>query len=78
MTEVISKEVFMLAVFLLPILSVLCLGAFIGDQVFNYQEKAANNCRYGLVRVGSELKPNDKKCKFNVILRNILAKLRFN
>jgi len=78
MTEVISKEVFMLAVFMLPFLSILCLGAFIGDQVFNYQEKAANHCRYGLVRVGSELKPNDKKCKFNVIVRNILAKLRFN
>ncbi len=78
MTEVISKEVFLLAVCLLPFLSILCLGAFIGDQVFNYQERVANHCRYGLVRVGAALKPNDKKCKFNVIVRNILAKLRFN
>ena len=78
MSEVISKEVFMLAVFMLPFLSILCLGAFIGDQVFSYQERVANHCRYGLVRVGAALKPNDKKCKFTTTMRNILAKLGFN
>ncbi len=34
--------------------------------------------KYGNAKVGHILKPNDKKCKFNVIVRNILAKLRFN
>ncbi len=34
--------------------------------------------KYGNAKVGHILKPNDKKCKFNVIVRAALAKLRFN
>ena len=34
--------------------------------------------KYGNAKVSHILKPNDKKCKFNVFVRNILAKLRFN
>jgi hypothetical protein len=41
-------------------------------------ESYESKLKYGSAKAGQVLKPNDKKCKFNVIVRNILAKLRFN
>lgn len=67
-----------LAAYMLPLLSILCLGAFIGDKVMDYQDAALKRCKYGFVRVGAALKPNDKKCKFTTTMRAALAKLRFN
>lgn len=67
-----------LSFYVIAILSMLCTGAVIGDLIMERQDAAVMRCKYGLVRVGAALKPNDKKCKFNVIVRNILAKLRFN
>jgi len=67
-----------LSFYVIAILSMLCTGVVIGDLIMERQDAAVMRCKYGLVRVGAALKPNDKKCKFNVIVRNILAKLRFN
>jgi len=78
MNDLFIDNLAILAAYALPILSVLCLGAFIGDKVMDYQDAAVKRCKYGLVRVGSALKPSAKKCKFNVIVRTALAKLRFN
>lgn len=68
----------LLAAYMLPILTLLCLGAFLGDKIMDWQDAAIKRCAYGLVRVGAALKPKAKKCKFNVIVRAALSKLRFN
>jgi len=39
-----------LAAYALPILSLLCLGAFVGDKVMDYQDAAVKRCKYGLMR----------------------------
>lgn len=67
-----------LAFYVIGLLSLLCTGAAIGDIAMEWQDNAANRCKYGLVRVGSCLRPNDKKCKLTTKVRNILAQLRFN
>ena len=68
----------LLAAYMLPILTLLCMGAFVGDKIMDWQDAAIKRCAYGLVRVGAALKPKAKKCNFTITMRNILAKLRFN
>ena len=67
-----------LAFYVISLLSFLCTGAAIGDLVMEWQDEAANRCKYGFVLAGSCLSPNEKKCKFTTTMRNILAKLGFN
>lgn len=73
-----NENLFLLAAYVLTILSALCIGAFIGDKIMDWQDAALKYCFYGYVKAGACLKPRVKKSKFNVIVRAVIARLRFN
>ena len=64
-----------LSIYIIVIASALAAMEVVATLIYEWIE---SRLKYGNAKVGAVLKPNDKKCKFNVIVRNILAKLRFN
>ena len=64
-----------LSMYVIALVAAFCVAETIVVLVIEFYE---SRLQYGNAKVGHVLKPNDKKCKFNVIVSNILAKLRFN
>jgi len=75
MNDLFIDNLAILAVYVIALISAFCVMETIVVLVMEWLE---SRLKYGNAKVGHILKPNDKKCKFNVIVRNILAKLRFN
>jgi hypothetical protein len=64
-----------LSFYAISLVAAFCIAETAAVLIYEFYE---SRLKYGNAKVGHILKPNDKKCKFNVIVRNILAKLRFN
>lgn len=64
-----------LAFYIIVLASAFAAMEVIATLIYEWQE---SRLQYGNVKVGHVLKPSAKKCKFNVIVRAALAKLRFN
>lgn len=64
-----------LSMYVIALVAAFCVAETIVVLVIEFYESRS---QYGNAKVGHGLKPNDKKCKFNVIVRAALAKLRFN
>ena len=64
-----------LSMYVIALVAAFCVAETIVVLVIEFYE---SRLQYGNAKVGQVLKPNDKKCKFNIKVRNILAKLRFN
>lgn len=75
MNEQFFDHLVILSMYVIALVAAFCVAETIVVLVMELYE---SKLKYGNAKVGHVLKPNDKKCKFNVILRNILAKLRFN
>jgi len=65
----------LLSIYIIVIASAFAAMEVVANLVYEWIE---SRLKYSNAKVGAVLKPNDKKCKFNVILRAALAKLRFN
>lgn len=75
MNDLFIDNLAILAVYVIALIAAFCVMETIAILAYEFYE---SRLQYGNAKAGAVLKPNDKKCKFNVIVRNILAKLRFN
>lgn len=75
MNEQFFDHLVILSMYVIALVAAFCVAETIVVLVMELYE---SKLKYGNAKVGHVLKPNDKKCKFNVILRAALAKLRFN
>lgn len=75
MNDLFIDNLAILMVYVIALISAFCVIETIVVLVVEWLE---SRLKYSNAKVGDVLKPNDKKCKFNVILRAALAKLRFN
>ena len=64
-----------LSFYVIALMAAFCIAETAAVLIYEFYEP---RLKYGNAKVGHILKPNDKKCKFSVIVRNMLAKLRFN
>jgi len=64
-----------LSMYIIALIAAFCVAETIVVLVMEFYE---SRLQYGNAKVGHVLKPSAKKCKFNVIVRAALAKLRFN
>ena len=75
MNDLFIDNLAILMVYVIALIAAFCVMETIAVLVMEWLD---SRLKYSNAKVGAVLKPNDKKCKFNVILRNYLAKLRFN
>ena len=75
MNDLFIDNLAILMVYVIAIISAFCVMETI---VVLVMERLESRLKYSNAKVGDVLKPSAKKCKFNVIVRNILAKLGFN
>lgn len=75
MNDLFIDNLAILAVYVIALIAAFCVMETIAVLVMEWLD---SRLKYSNAKVGAVLKPNDKKCKFNVILRAALAKLRFN
>lgn len=75
MNEQFFDHLVILSMYVIALVAAFCVAETIVVLVMELYE---SRLKYGNAKVGHVLKPNDKKCKFNVIARAALAKLRFN
>jgi len=75
MNDLFIDNLAILAVYVIALISAFCVAETIAVLVMEWLD---SRLKYSNAKVGAVLKPNDKKCKFNVFVRAALAKLRFN
>ena len=75
MNDLFIDNLAILAVYVIALISAFCVAETIVVLVMEFYE---SKLKYSNAKVGAVLKPSAKKCKFNVIVRAALAKLRFN
>lgn len=75
MNDLFIDNLAILMVYVIALISAFCVIETIVVLVVEWLE---SRLKYSNAKVGDVLKPRAKKCKFNVILRAALAKLRFN
>ena len=75
MNDLFIDNLAILMVYVIAIISAFCVMETI---VVLVMERLESRLKYSNAKVGDVLKPSAKKCKFNVIVHNILEKLGFN
>jgi len=75
MNDIMLENLALLSIYIIVIASAFAAMEVIATLIYEWLE---SRLKYSNAKVGAVLKPSAKKCKFNVIVRNILAKLRFN